>query len=340
MDEVTKELTSVGAQFNNLVLTEPIPPDRHPAAVYLASLAKGSVSTQRSSLQTIAAILGVTYIDSKGRVKGDIQRLAWHRLEYQHVQYIRARLMDEFNFKTCNKILSGLRRVIRECWKLGLVPESQYRLIAEVPKVRGSADDTDASLSGRALTPDEIKTLIHTCYEDKTLAGARDMAAIALGYGCGLRRAETTALNIGDYDPHEHLLKVRSGKGNRLRTLPVEGGTRQCLERWLSVRDSTDPDAPMFIAIRKGGRFRGGARVDVRALDVLYSKRCNEAFITNSTYHDLRRSFITSLLIAGNDLSIVSKLAGHVNPRTTSLYDKRLMDARRQAISTLNVPTE
>ena len=57
------------------------------------------------------------------------------------------------------------------------------------------------------------------------------------------------------------------------------------------------------------------------------------------TPHDMRRSFISSLLDVGVDLSMAQTLAGHVNISTTQLYDRRGEKSKREAIDRLPFPT-
>ena len=61
-----------------LLRVEALPSERHPAAVYLASLGSGSRRTMRQSLGVIAQVV------SGGRA--DIRSLAWEKLRYQHTQ--------------------------------------------------------------------------------------------------------------------------------------------------------------------------------------------------------------------------------------------------------------
>lgn len=67
-------------------------------------------------------------------------------------------------------------------------------------------------------------------------------------------------------------------------------------------------------------------------------KRAVEAEVTDVHFHDLRRTFISDLLDKGVDIATVAKLAGHSNPQTTMRYERRKMETRRRAVSTLHVP--
>ena len=62
------------------------------------------------------------------------------------------------------------------------------------------------------------------------------------------------------------------------------------------------------------------------------------AGLEHVTPHDLRRSFVTHLLDAGNDLSVVRDLAGHADLQTTARYDRRGERAQEAAAATLAVP--
>lgn len=307
-----------------LILIEMIPAERHPAAVYLASLGRGSVPAQRSALNKIAAMFDAT-----------VQSLDWGALRYQHVQLIRAQLMETYSAATSNRLLTALRRVLREAWKLGYIPESEYRKLADIEPVRGSKDDTDDELMGRALSVGELTAIMGACAEDKTLAGARDAAVIALGYGLGLRRAEISKLQMNHYNRQKSTLAVRSGKGNKNRTLPIDDGAQEALEDWLSVRG--EEPGPIFYGINKGGVV-SSKRINVRGVDELFVKRAAQAEVADVHFHDLRRTFISDLLDKGVDIATVAKLAGHSNPQTTMRYDRRKMDTRRRAVSTLHVP--
>lgn len=94
-----------------LALVQTLPADRHPAAVYLSWLAPGSRRTMRQALDTIAGILTGGLADAES--------VDWSALRYQHAQAVRTRLSASYAPATANKMLSALRGVLREAWRLG-----------------------------------------------------------------------------------------------------------------------------------------------------------------------------------------------------------------------------
>ena len=108
--------------------TEPLPMDRHPAAVYLASLADGpGRASMRSTLANVAAMLGST-----------IEACPWQSLRFAHVAALRAAFAERFATATANKYLSAIRQVMRQAWLLGLMDSDDYHRAAAVRNVKGS----------------------------------------------------------------------------------------------------------------------------------------------------------------------------------------------------------
>ena len=74
------------------------------------------------------------------------------------------------------------------------------------------------------------------CAGDRTGAGARDAAMMALLYGAGLRRSELVALDREDYDAESGALAVRGGKGRKQRLVYVSNGGADAMAAWLGMR--------------------------------------------------------------------------------------------------------
>ena len=275
------------------------------------------------ALDTIAAIVSSNRCDA--------QTLPWHRLQYQHTAAIRAELAQRFAPTTANKMLSALRGVLKQAWRLAYTDAETYHRAIDLPGIKGQR-----ALSGRALTAGELTRLFAAC-DDKSPGGARDAALLAVLYGAGLRRSEAVTLDLRDYAAEQDAgeLRVRGGKGRRDRIMPVGNGTLDAINAWLQVRGQ-EP-GPLFHPIRKGGTIERRRMTD-QAVMVVLEKRARQAKIKPVSPHDLRRSFITHLLDGGADALSVQKLAGHANTQTTLRYDRRDEKAKRKAVEVLHVP--
>jgi integrase len=125
------------------------------------------------------------------------------------------------------------------------------------------------------------------------------------------------------------------GKGNKMREVPVKGGTLEAIRAWLGCRGSHP--GPLVSPVGRGGRVEL-RRLAPQAILRVCGKRGREAGIAGFAAHDLRRTYISALLDQGVDLSLASDLAGHCSPTTTKRYDRRGERARHAAGAVLVVP--
>lgn len=306
---------------------------RNPAAVYLASLAQGSRRAMVGALGAMAGILqgkGPEDLPS-GREEqlGAALACQWGALRYQHTAALRARLAEAYSAATANRMLSALRGVLKAAWRLGQIGAEDYARATDLQPVTG-----ETLPAGRALTPGELDALLMACANDATAAGARDAAMIAVGYSCGLRRAEIVGLQLSNYNPTTGALEVH-GKRNKDRLAHVVNGAAAALRDWLAIRG--DAPGALFCPVNKGGRVILGAMTSQAFYNAL-SKRAAEAGVTATSPHDLRRTFVGDLLDAGADIVTVQHMAGHASPTTTARYDRRPEAAKRKAAELLHVP--
>jgi site-specific recombinase XerD len=305
-----------------LVPPERLPPDLHPAHVYIARLGSGSRRTMSEALNTIAALL------TNG--KADAETLPWSGLRYQHTAAVRAALMERYKPSMANKVLAALRGVLKECWRLGYTTAEDYHRAADMPTIK-----SHTLPRGRALASGEISALMNACGRDESAAGIRDAALIAALYGAGLRRSESVGLDLADYNIETGELAIRGAKGRKDRLGYATNGSADALKDWLFARGS-DP-GPLFCNINKSGKITIHRMTDQAVLHIL-KKRAKKAGVASFSPHDLRRSFISDLLDAGGDISTVQQLAGHSSVGTTTRYDRRGEATKKKAAELLHVP--
>lgn len=297
----------------------------NPVAVYLAGL---SASSRRPMLGALEAIANIATDGAGGAYD-----VPWGTLRYQHTHAIRMRLAERYSPSTANRHLSALRGVLKEAWRLGQMSAEDYYRATDLKPVRGQT--LKAAEKGRHLKPGEIVALVAAC-ADGTSAGARDAAILALGVGCGLRRAEIVSLDVGDVDLAEGWVTVVKGKGAKERRVPLEAGVADAIADWLAVRGST-PGA-LFWQIRKGDHLQEDNRLTAQSVAVAMASRAGVAGVNAFTPHDLRRTFAGNLLDVGVSLSTVQQLMGHSNATTTAGYDRRGSRAKIDAVGKTHFP--
>jgi site-specific recombinase XerD len=295
-------------------------PHRSPVDVYLGRLAPGSRRGIVVSLNAIA-----TYLSN---VTTDAISFDWPSLRYQQTSAVRQYLAKTYSIHTANLGISALRGVLKECWRLGLIPHDAYTRAIDLPRVKGESE-----IAGRSLTVEELRDLFKACDADLSSAGIRDAALIAVMYCTGLRRNEVVALTLADYASTARSFTIR-GKGNKVRLAFLTADAQHRLNEWLTVRGREDK--ALFVSVSKVGAL-GAEPLTGHSIRFILQARAEEAGVKPFSPHDMRRTTATHLLDHGIDLSIIQKLLGHKHLSTTAIYDRRGESAKKKAVEHLQV---
>lgn len=308
------------------VIIRQIDASKHPAVVYLASLgSKHSRDNMQRHLTHIARFL-------TGDNEATAFSIDWSAVRYHHSAAIRSRLMEDYAASTVNAMLSALRAVLKEAWRLGQMSAEDYHRAVDIASVRG-----ESLPAGRHIAYGEIQAVATVCFQDKSPAGARDSAIIGILTVCGLRRSEIVNLKLSDVDIATGELKIRQAKRNKARIVWLRGGALLAVKDWLMIREAQLQSEALFVPVNKSGKQQD-RRMSSQAIYKLIKKRGQEAAIKDFSPHDLRRTMITDLLANDTDVLTVQKIVGHASADTTRRYDRRGEQQKQQAAARLHYP--
>lgn len=160
----------------------------------------------------------------------------------------------------------------------------------------------------------------------KTVLKQRDLAAIVLLLGTGIRRSELIGLDRKDYDKHGKTIRiVRKGGDEQI----VELNDEVCMALDMYLQKRTDKLAPLFISARN-------KRLSPEGLFLVVKNLLKSAGLKGST-HTLRHTFVTALIRQGVPLAVVQQLVGHKNAQTTVRYTHIISSDRREAVKGLKL---
>lgn len=168
----------------------------------------------------------------------------------------------------------------------------------------------------RVPTVDEVSRLLLVPNVGKLL-GLRDKTLLEILYGTGIRARECYALNLDSVDLKLSRL-VFSGKGGKVRSVPMGLCLRQCLQRYLEIRDNFGPP-PEERALLLNSH---GRRLALGHLGGIVRATAKTAGLETLSPHALRHAFATHLLEAGADLAYIQALLGHRAMTSTAIYTR------------------
>jgi integrase/recombinase XerD len=264
----------------------------------------------------------------------DVRGVAVERLSLAHVDasFVEAFLDHLGNDRHCsvrtqNQRLAALHAFFR--YVQSEVPDRllQCQRVLAIP-LRRHAQSTVGYLSKEQLA----QVLRHP--DLTTRAGRRDAVMLSVLYDTGARVQELLDLNADDVRLTSPAQVRLTGKGRKVRVVPLMGATARLLRDHMRENGLDRPDRnrqPLF-QNRQGGRLsRSGVRYLLKN-HVEAARHGLPGFTQPVSPHSLRHTKGMDLVQSGVSLEIIRDFLGHVDVKTTQIYARANLEMKRRAL--------
>jgi site-specific recombinase XerD len=145
-----------------------------------------------------------------------------------------------------------------------------------------------------------------------SIENLKHRALLMLAYSAGLRVSEAVAVKLENLDTDRMQVHIQRGKGKKDRMVPLSAVALQTMQKYLAQY------RPAFWLFE--GQFKD-THLSNRTAQILFRNTFQKLGIPEHTgFHSLRHSYATHLLENGTDISIIQKLLGHNDIKTTLRY--------------------
>jgi site-specific recombinase XerD len=164
------------------------------------------------------------------------------------------------------------------------------------------------TLLPRYFNQDEIAAII------KAAGPIKHKVMLMLAYAAGMRVSEVAAIRVSDIDSKRMCILISQAKGKKDRIVTLSPVLLVMLrEYWKTGK--LKKDGYLF-----PGQYEGKAYSSRSIQAVLALAKKRAGVIKPGSIHALRHSFATHLLDKGTDVTMIQKLLGHNNIKTTLRY--------------------
>jgi integrase/recombinase XerD len=173
------------------------------------------------------------------------------------------------------------------------------------------------------------------------IVGQRDRAILAMLIYTGSRRGAIAKLKRGDfYHAGEQWMMHFGEKGGKSREIPVRHDLEKMIAEYLDAAalNYAPKDTPLFQSALKKQRRLTGKPINGDDIYRMMKRRLKDFGIPLLySPHSFRVTTITDLLEQNIPREDVQHLAGHADPRTTGLYDRRKRKISRNIVERISV---
>jgi integrase/recombinase XerC len=246
------------------------------------------------------------------------------RIEHTHIRAYLGTLFDRGLSKASTaRALAAVRSWFKWLARTGRVEQNVASLVA-TPRLPKHLP--------RVPSIEQMNRVVDNVADDAASWPARDKAILELLYGCGIRNAELTGLDLKDIYWAQEVILVR-GKGKKQRYVPLGDAAAQALRAYLAERSArlaaSSPEKmhrstpALFVNLQLRGLNKPGgeARLTTRSVGRIVKRVAILRGLPADVHpHTLRHAFGTHLLEEGADLRAIQELLGHERLSTTQRY--------------------
>ena len=190
------------------------------------------------------------------------------------------------------------------------------------------------------IRPDQARTLLASI-DARTPSGVRDRAVIATLIYTAARAGAVAGLRLKDFvhDGTQYALRFAE-KGGKSREIPVRHDLERYILEYLAAAVSAEEPktSPLFrTVVRRTAKFTAKPMSGTDVWRMVKRRLKSAGLPGNITTHSFRVATVTDLLTQGIPLGDVQFLAGHADPRTTRLYDRRQRAVSRNLVESISI---
>jgi integrase/recombinase XerC len=284
----------------------------------------------RRELEAFASWLNASSLESRAAIGED--KLTVASIEHTHIRAYLGTLFDRGLSKASTaRALAAIRSWFKWLARAGHIQQNAAALVS-TPKLPKHLPRVP-SIEQMNRVVDSVK--VDSVKDDAASWPARDRAILEMLYGCGIRNAELTGLNLEDIHWANEAVLVR-GKGQKQRYVPlgdaaalalrvylVERASRLAAARPAAARSVGAAQTPaLFVNLQlRGVSGKTQARLTTRSVGRIVKRIAILRGLPADVHpHTLRHAFGTHLLEEGADLRAIQELLGHERLSTTQRY--------------------
>ena len=181
------------------------------------------------------------------------------------------------------------------------------------------------------LNEDTTKTLLASP-DTSNKKGRRDQALLSVLYDSGARVQELVDLKVGDFRIDIPAQVKLTGKGRKIRSVPLMDKTVVLLKQYLKEQkldNSRSYDHPLFFNSQ-------GRKLSRQGITYILKKYANQCGIIEISPHQLRHTKAMHLTEANINPIFIRDFLGHTDLKVTAIYSKTSVKMKREALEKMN----